>query len=68
MFTMRFKEELVNSVKLNSNANVLDVACENVTLLGMLGGKINVYGTDISENMIKEARKLHCENILTKGA
>lgn len=62
-FTIRFKQELVNSIKLKQYANVLDVACGNGTLLGMLGSKtqINGYGIDISENMITEARKLNPE-------
>ncbi len=60
-FTVRFKQELVNTIKLKPNANVLDVACGNGNLLAMLDGKIKIngYGVDISENMITEAKKLH---------
>lgn len=60
-FTVRFKQELVNLIRLKPNANVLDVACGNGALLAMLGSKtkINGYGVDISENMITEAKKLH---------
>lgn len=60
-FTLLFKHQIVNAVKVKPGANVLDVACGNGTLLAMLGGKtkINGYGVDISENMIAEAIKLH---------
>ncbi len=60
-FTVPFKQELLNLVKLKPNANLLDVACGNGTLLSMLDSKvkINGYGVDISENMIDQAQKRH---------
>ena len=51
-FTVAFKQELVNVITLKPYANVLDVACGNCTLFGMLSAKIQIsgYGIDIAEN------------------
>ncbi len=60
-FTAAFKRQLVKAVKLNPSDSVLDVACGNGDLLGMIARKwdINGYGVDIAENMIIEAKRLH---------
>ncbi|HEY9059258.1 MAG TPA: methyltransferase domain-containing protein [Pseudobacteroides sp.] len=57
-FTKGFKEEIANVIHLNNSFKVLDVACGNGNMLKMLSGKnrIQAYGVDISENMIKEAK------------
>lgn len=56
-FTRSFKAELTRAIHLESGYRVLDVACGNGMLLKLLSDKANieVYGVDISENMIKEA-------------
>ncbi|MDR2909401.1 MAG: class I SAM-dependent methyltransferase [Oscillospiraceae bacterium] len=60
-FTQKFKTMLVEAVKLQDGYNVLDVACGNGRLLKMFADKcaINGYGTDISGNMIAQARRLN---------
>lgn len=57
-FTRSFKEEIANVIHLDNSFKVLDVACGNGSLLKMLSDKarIQAYGVDISENMIKEAK------------
>ena len=46
-------------MSVNRGAYVLDVACGNGTLLKMLADRYGIigYGTDISENMIENARR-----------
>ena len=56
-FTLKFRELLLSEITLDVNANVLDVACGNGSLLAALNKKtpINGFGIDIAENMIKNA-------------
>ena len=44
---------------IDTNSKILDVACGNATFLKMLSNKYSIkgYGIDISENMIKNAKK-----------
>lgn len=53
--------ELQATVDVKDGNVVLDVACGNGTLLGLLGQKAKIYGRgiDISDNMIAVARKRH---------
>ena len=50
--------ELSNTVELNEDDIVLDVACGNGTLLNELSKKAKIYasGIDVSENMIRAAK------------
>ena len=45
---------------IDTNSKILDVACGNATFLKMLSNKYSIkgYGIDISENMIKNAKKI----------
>lgn len=56
-FTKKYKELLLSNVKLKDNDSVLDVACGNGTFLKTLSmeKRINGYGIDISEQMVKNA-------------
>lgn len=77
-FTRKYKEMLSEIMTLKNHTNVLDVACGNGRLLGMLSEKchINGYGIDISDKMIGNAKKNYsdmvfkiagCENIPFKN-
>jgi demethylmenaquinone methyltransferase/2-methoxy-6-polyprenyl-1,4-benzoquinol methylase len=52
-FTSKFKMMLLETVKIKSGDNVLDVACGNGRLLNMFAERysINGYGADISDKM-----------------
>ena len=56
-FTRKFKRLLVSSINLDENANVLDVACGNGSLLALLRKQknINGFGVDLSDQMIRNA-------------
>ena len=56
-FTQKFKCLLVESIVLEENSNVLDVACGNGSLLALLNRRkaLNGFGIDISDQMIKNA-------------
>ena len=56
-FTRKFKRLLAEHIKLDENANVLDVACGNGSLLALLSKEknINGFGIDLSDRMIKNA-------------
>lgn len=56
-FTLPYNRLLCSHVILKDNDSVLDVACGNGRLLGMLSGmaRINAYGIDVSEEMIAAA-------------
>jgi len=56
-FTLKFKQLLVSKVVLRENADVLDVACGNGSLLAALNDKapINGFGIDIADRMIENA-------------
>jgi ubiquinone/menaquinone biosynthesis C-methylase UbiE len=58
-FTLEFKRLLLEEIKAERGERVLDVACGNGTLLGMLAGKFGTagFGADISEKMIENARR-----------
>lgn len=58
-FTVKFKEKLLESVTIQKGDRVLDIGCGNGRLLNMFAEKstFDGYGTDISTEMIKEARK-----------
>ena len=60
-FTVRFKELLLDAVRIKPNDKVLDIACGNGRLLRMFAERqtFNGYGADISENMIEQAKKLN---------
>lgn len=57
-FTLSFNQYLYEHVTLKDSDAVLDVACGNGRLLGMLSRKarINAYGIDVSEEMIIAAQ------------
>lgn len=56
-------EELMNTVDVKEGDAVLDVACGNGTLLGKLKSKVDIqaHGIDISENMIRVAKKRYSD-------
>ena len=58
-FTQEFKRLLVSEITLKTNADVLDVACGNGSLLAALNRKtsINGFGIDISDRMVENAIK-----------
>ena len=58
-FTLEFKNMLLEEIKAEPGARVLDVACGNGTLLSMLAAKFGIagFGADISERMIENARQ-----------
>ncbi len=62
-YTLEFKLQLSKAVRLENGYRVLDVACGNGALLKLLADKkqIQAYGVDISENMVKEAKKKYPE-------
>ncbi len=57
-FTENFKKILLESVQLEPESFVLDVACGNGRLLKLFAeqNSISGYGVDLSENMIREAK------------
>ena len=61
MYTLKFKNLLLGTVKIKDNDNVLDIACGNGRLLKMLSDKyiFNGYGVDISDKMIEQAKTLN---------
>jgi len=58
-FTVKFKELLLEEITVETNNNILDVACGNATFLKMLSNKYDIkgYGIDISEKMIENAKR-----------
>jgi ubiquinone/menaquinone biosynthesis C-methylase UbiE len=50
---------LKTNFKFNGNTKLLDVGCGRGTLAGFLGSKISLYGVDISEIAIAEAKKVY---------
>jgi ubiquinone/menaquinone biosynthesis C-methylase UbiE len=60
-FTLKFKQMLLETVKIKTGDTVLDVACGNGRLLNMFAEKhtINGYGIDISDKMIEQAKILN---------
>ncbi len=60
-FCLAFKHKLLASLTSFRGGKVLDVACGNGTLLKMLTDKHNIdgYGTDLSDNMIANAKRNH---------
>ena len=60
-FTVKFKRMMCESVCVNTNDTVVDVACGNGRLLHMLTEKNSFYGygIDISDKMIEQAKKIN---------
>lgn len=60
-FTSKFKMMLLETVKIKSGNNVLDIACGNGRLLNMFAERysFNGYGADISDKMIEQAKLLN---------
>lgn len=60
-FTVKFKEKLLEELAMKKDSNILDVACGNGKLLSMIADKfqINGYGSDISQEMINNAKLLN---------
>ena len=58
-FTQKFKRLLAENIVPEENSRVLDVACGNGSLLGLLRKQtaFNGFGVDISDRMIKNAAK-----------
>lgn len=56
-FTHSFKQLLLSNIQVRENDNVLDVGCGNGRLLFEINKqrKINGFGIDVSEEMIKNA-------------
>ena len=70
-FTLKFNQALAEIIELGENARVLDTACGNGRLLSMLEDKYpeaEFFGTDISENMIEQAQKLHSDFTFRKAS
>jgi len=68
-FTVRFKELLLETVRIKPSDNVLDIACGNGRLLRMFAEKqsFNGYGADISEQMIEQAKKINPDMLFLVG-
>lgn len=73
-FTVKFKTKLLSNMIVSDGDKVLDIACGNGTFLKQLIDKFDIegYGTDISDKMIDNAKRLNstmhfavadCENI-----
>lgn len=60
-FTENFKKLLLETVEVNPGCQLLDVACGNGRLLKQFAEKADIagYGVDLSENMIREAKRLN---------
>lgn len=60
-FTVSFKDELIKTVVVQENGNVLDVACGNGRFLHSLSEKYSFigFGTDISNKMVEAAKLLN---------
>ncbi len=60
-FTFKFKTMLLETVRIESGNDVLDIACGNGRLLNMFAERysFNGYGTDISVKMIEQAKLLN---------
>ncbi|MDH6602918.1 ubiquinone/menaquinone biosynthesis C-methylase UbiE [Bacilli bacterium PM5-9] len=60
-FTRHFNDLIYKTILINQNDSILDVACGNGRLLDMFARKkdINLYGVDIAEEMIVNAKKLY---------
>lgn len=60
-FTSKFKAMLLETVKIKSGSDVLDIACGNGRLLNMFTERnsFNGYGIDISDKMIEQAKSLN---------
>lgn len=60
-FTKNYKKKLMAKVSVRDGNSVLDVACGNGKFLKMLSKIADIYGfgIDISENMIKCAKKMN---------
>lgn len=62
-FTSKFKRVLFETMHINNDDFILDVACGNGRFLNMLSHKADIhgFGVDISENMIACAKKMNPE-------
>lgn len=60
-FTVKFKKIMCETVCINSDDTVVDIACGNGRLLNMFAEKSDFhgYGVDISDKMIEQAKKLN---------
>ena len=60
-FTVKFKNVMCETVCINSDNTVVDIACGNGRLLNMLAKKHDFYGcgVDISDKMIEQAKILN---------
>ena len=60
-FTVKFKKIMCETVCINTDNTVVDVACGNGRLLNMLAmrNKFYGYGVDISDRMIEQAKKIN---------
>lgn len=60
-YTTPHRAELAERVTLRDGDSLLDVACGNGSLLGVLSEKANIhaFGVDLSENMIAAAKERH---------
>jgi ubiquinone/menaquinone biosynthesis C-methylase UbiE len=58
-FSARYKDKMLELIKVSDNDRVLDVGCGNGSLINRISQKadIKAYGVDISPNMIEECRK-----------
>lgn len=68
-YTAQFKALLLNEIRIQPNANILDIACGNGRLLNMLAkqNRFNGYGMDIAEQMIEHAKQLNPEMHFSVG-
>lgn len=60
-YTRPHKEEIIKKAVLRDGDNILDVACANGYLLRELSKRasVNIFGIDISENVIAAVRERH---------
>ena len=69
-FTINMYDEIIHRILQANPKNMLDVGCGNGNILRIINKMLStdLYGIDISENMIKEAKKVLGTNVkLTVG-
>ena len=62
-FTIKFKNKILELIKVSDGDVILDVGCGNGSLIHQISkmGDIAAYGIDVSPNMIAECRKRYSD-------
>ncbi len=60
-FTSKFKTMLIETAKINTGDNIIDIACGNGRLLNMFKSRYEIkgFGTDISNEMVNQAKLMN---------